>query len=441
MVHKRKVWMMWIVLVMVSMALACCKHKTKQVDEKVVTPTVLAMPTITEAPSTTPTFAPTTTPVPTPTEAAPWLGSQIDSIIQLHPIYSKYRVDQFEFGDMFVLIFQPPESKREFCEFYCDIWVVGEHFQSQIVTNSYVDYGMLKTGEIEGKTYFRYDLSYPSESLSYLLMMDENQQLHQIGLGGELISINGNNLTVTHSTYDMCYMKADGYACGHTWKPYYYYLDGYELKEYSSHEIREQNFKIYTGSLDVIQHIVDDYSEDNAKLILKYMGWENKLVTVSIGVETLNDISYYYETYQINDDQTLTKFDSGYGTYVGLMLNENPYVRILNYSKEDNTIEVQIVEGLYPWEDRDKRRLQEMIEEGLIVGSSELWTSKFYLYEEPENVLTYQLSEEVSIVLRDEDTFQKEVGKEVLEEDLTQHIMMLTLVDNAVTMINEPYLP
>lgn len=441
-----------IVVVFCSFLSTGCKRDVKNVVQtndiptKVITPTIIMEPTptikleITKEPTPTTKLEVTKEPTPTSVEEDNWFNQQLNLIYQEYPQYKDYIMEKYPFDNVYAVVFQPPDAKKDFLEYYCDLWVFGEGSCTKVEANEYINNESFQTGEIDGKSYFRYDLSYATDSISILLMIDDQNTLQKFSLGGSLRDIEGRDITVTHSDYDMVYYKADGFPCGHTWKNFYYFLKDYELVVYDMKEIDKEQFLTYKNASEVIETITNKYSNPKKELSMVYLSVENGLIIVNIKIESIDLYEYYYETYRVNPEQVLELIDSGEGTYAGLMLDETKYVKIIDYSDEDNTVTVQIVEWLCPWKEEDKVRLQQLIDANEIENSEAVWESEYYLYTNNSEE-TYHLTDDIKLSLRDEDKNLHKVGKDKLKEDLSSLLLSITMNNNGIYEITEPYIP
>ncbi len=429
-----------------------CKSNAQNVIQTMDEPTIVLTPTvIIESTPTinlesrkesTLTVEPEVTKEPTPTiiEEDNWFNRQIGMIYQDYPLYKDYVMETYPFDNVYVVVFQPPTAKKEFLEYFCDVWVLGDGSCTKVEKNAYISYNSFQTGTIDEKSYFRYDLSYATDSVTILLMMDDQNNLQKFSLGGNLHKIEGCDITVTHSSYDMIYYKADGFPSGHTWKPFYYYLKDYELVAYEMKEIEKDQFLSYKNATEIMETITSKYSNPKEKLSMVYLSVENGLIIVNIKIESIDSISYYYETYQVDLNQTLELVESGEGTYAGLMLDETKFVKIIDYSDEDNTVTAQIVEWLCPWKEEDKVRIQQLIDLGEIEDSDAVWESEFYLYTN-NNEQTFDLADQVKISFRDQDTNLYQMDKDILKEDLSNLLLSIKISNDEIYEITEPYMP
>ncbi len=418
-----------------------CNREASNVVQGMDEPTKVLTPSVTMGPTLTTILDITKEPTPTIVQEDNWFNRQLNMVFQEHPQYKGYVMEKYPFDNVYAVVFQPQDAKKDFLEYYCDLWVFGEGSCTKIEGNTYISYESFQTGEIEGKSYFRYDLSYPTDSVTILLMMDDQHSAHKISLGGSLREIEGRDLTVTQSSYDMLYMITDGYPSGHTWKPYYFYLKDYDLIAYHMNEIEKEQFLTYKNATGIMETITNKYDKSKQTLQMVFLSVENGLIIVNIKIDNIDSYEYYYETYRVNSDQTLEHIESGEGTYAGLMLDETKYVNILDYSDKENTLTVQIVEWLCPWKEEDKIRIQELIDSKSIEDSDAIWESEIYLYANPNSKITYRLADSVKLTLRDQDMTLHQVDKDVLNDDLSNLLLSITVSNQEIYEITEPYMP
>lgn len=249
-------------------------------------------------------------------EIVDWSITQNNKILEKNPKYKTYTNYSFSLKDAYITIYITPDSNTDFMNFHGDIWAYGKDWVTQVEEDAYISpntYGINTLNDIE---YFRYDRSYVTDSFTVLLILDDKKQLRQISLSGALNDVNGDELTVFESSYDLLYLKSENYTCGHSWKPYYYYLDEYDIKEYETHGIEKEDFLKYQGAQEILDQITLKYENADKKLTFKFLERDNGLIHINLMLESSQDIIYYYETYQIVE-QNLISIDSGEGTYRG----------------------------------------------------------------------------------------------------------------------------
>jgi hypothetical protein len=256
-----------------------------------------------------------------PTEDQEWVTNQSELILQQKPEYKDYLQNSYQLGDAYVIVYEGPDAdKEDWMNYSVDIWAYSEDWITQVVDKNWLVPDSFQVGKIVDQEYFRYDLSYATESTSTLLMLDDNTHLRVISLPGAIFEVNGYDITVISSSYDMIYSKIDQYSTGHTWKPYYYYLKDYEIIEYNAVEIGEEEFSQYLGANEILDRLKEEYSSPDKVVNFSFIKRDNDLIHVNINVETTDDITFYYETVQIQDDQSLVSVSRGEGTYGGIIV-------------------------------------------------------------------------------------------------------------------------
>lgn len=216
-------------------------------------------------------------------------------------------------------------------------------------------------------------------------------------------------------------------------------MKDYEVFLYDMKEIEKEQFLTYQNASDIIETITEKYSESKKELPMVFLSVENGLIIVNIGIEHEDYYEYNYETYLINADQVLELIESGQGTYANHVLDGMNYVKIIDYSDENNTVTVQIVERLNPRKEEDRERLQQLIDENEIEDSDAVWDSKYYLYTH-NNEETYHLADDVKLTLRDKDINLHRVSKDRLKEDLSDLLLSITMNNHEIYEITEPYM-
>lgn len=399
---------------------------------------------------------PDCSPTPLIKENVDWSITQKDKILSKNPKYKTYTEYSFSLKDAYIALYITPDSNTDFMNFHGDIWAYGKDWVTQVEEDAYISpntYGINTLNDLE---YFRYDRSYVTDSFTVLLMLDDKKQLRQVPLSGALNDVKEDELTVFESSYDLVYLKSDNYTCGHTWKPYYYYLDDYDLKEYEAHKIEKEDFLKYQGAQDILDQITLKYENTDKQLTFKFLERDNGLIHINIMLESLEDISYYYETYQIVK-QGLKSIASGEGNYRGpsLTINEiqeslismhgemddEKLVYFLGYSEEDNSITIQNIEWLTPWADKDKARIQELLDANEIPSGDNVWEVEYYIYTKQDDIETYKLSNDVKIILRTGRQTWEDDDKTNLKDVKDRLIVSISIKDNLVYLIYEIYTP
>jgi hypothetical protein len=85
-------------------------------------------------------------------------------------------------------------------------------------------------------------------------------------------------------------------------------------------EISEEEFRQYQGASEILDNLREEYSAPEKELSFSYIKRENGLIHVNINVESADDITFYYKTLQIKEDQSLVSVSSGEGTYGGILV-------------------------------------------------------------------------------------------------------------------------
>ena len=281
------------------------------------TPTKEPAPEVTEEPTEQPTEEPAeeSTKEPEITEEAnEWLDSKLEELKEKKPEYKTYECETFPAGDWcYVILAEPGQDKEEFMSYNVDIWAVNKDQMVQMEEYNCIlpeGYGLV---EIGGDTYFRYDISYATDSMTQLCYGMEDD-CKKIQFGGALTSIDGTDITFTRSSYDLCYSKADEVGMGHTWKTYYGRIEDHEYYEYEISELSEKEFLAYEGAAAIKKRLKKEYDTHDYQLNLEYKQRENGLIHVNIHQESDTEIVNYFETFRINGTK-LEKVDQGEGYY------------------------------------------------------------------------------------------------------------------------------
>lgn len=398
---------------------------------------------------------------PTPVEDMNWKSKQKEYILQQKPEYEEYTASDFKLGNSYVTVYEAPDAdKDDWMNYSADIWAYGEDWVTPVEEGSWLLPDAFVVETIDGKECFRYERSYATDSVTVLLMLDEEEKLHILPLMGALFEIQGNNLTVNRSAYDLVYSKSDKLSTGHTWNPHYYYLEDYEIKEYQSNDISEEDFIKYKGARDILEQLKKEYQQSGKELNFGYQKRDNGIIHVNIMLESDEDITYYYETYKINEDHSLVSLSNGEGTYGRLPsdeedsnefekevitnhgeMDEIKEVSFVDYSEKNNSITVQNIEWLSPGSIEDKARIQELLEQGKISTEEDIWNMEFYIYSEPNDVEVYQLADDAKIVLLDEGITWKSFDASKLNEMDNIWLMKIYIKDDLVYLIYEIYTP
>lgn len=402
-----------------------------------------------------------------------WKETQKKAILQKKTEYEKSVIYEFDLNSTNVIFIESPKAnKEEYVDYFGDLWIYGDGWSELVQENAYIlpdTFGIEKINDVDC---FRYDLSYVTASVTCLLMNDINGTYHLIQLPGALVEESGSYLKVTISAYDMVYIKEENYACGHTWKPHYLYLEGYEVYEDPVYSMSEEEFLTYKTSQAILDRIREEYAAPDKKVNLLFMQRDNGLIHINIMVDGPADITYYYETYSIDTEFGALDFiESGEGTYANIdpqdgeetssmgvwdtiyslygEMDETKLVYLKEYSEENHTITVQEAEWLTPWSDEDKDRIQELIDAGKIDKDSGIWDYEYYIYSDPVEVrlAAYSLESNPIIAFWDENVILRYYGEKKLKE-LSEYsepgiykLVYLELKDKKVCGIVEPYRP
>lgn len=247
----------------------------------------------------------------------------LNIILKQNSKYKDYNVetisDNFDSngskGYFFVFTEKNLENKYKF-EYCTDIWYGSGGKVSKVVEEQFIlpdTFGSVKLG---GKTYFRYDLAYVTDSQTVLLSVSKGKCVESFRAPGAAIFGKGNSFTVICSAYDMITYKSDGFSVGHTWKKYYFYVDSKGFHEYTAKPITQKTFNTYANASAVIKNLNREFSKKDNKVTYKFLKRSNNLIHINIQVETEEAISYYYHTYEIQKDRKLLLVESGEGNYV-----------------------------------------------------------------------------------------------------------------------------
>ncbi len=217
----------------------------------------------------------------------------------------------------YFFIFTEKTLKNEYQFDFCvDIWYGSGGKVSKVAEEQYIlpnTFGSIKLG---GKTYFRYDLSYPTSTQTILLSVSKGKCIESFRAPGAAIFGKSNSFTVICSSYDMIKYKSDGFTVGHTWKKYYFYADSKGFHEYNAKAITRNYFDTYANASTVIKNLNREFSKKDNKVTYSFLKRSNNLVHINIQVETEEAVSYYYHTYQIDKDRKLLLVESGEGNYI-----------------------------------------------------------------------------------------------------------------------------
>lgn len=244
-------------------------------------------------------------------------------ILQKESKYNDYDVeiisDTFDTngarGYFFVLSERSLENEYQY-DYCTDIWYGSGGKVSKVAEEQYIlpdTFGSIKLG---GKTYFRYDLAYVTDTQTVLVSVSKGKCIESFRAPGAAIFGKGNSFTVICSAYDMIKYKSDGFTLGHTWKKYYFHADSKGFYEYTAKPITRKYFNSYANASAVIKNLNREFSKKDNKVTYSFLKRSNNLVHVNIQVETEEAVSYYYHTYEIHKDRKLLLVESGEGNYI-----------------------------------------------------------------------------------------------------------------------------
>lgn len=247
----------------------------------------------------------------------------LDMVIEKDSKYSNYDVEtvsgNFDSkGSMgyFFILTEKTVNKDDFFDYCVDIWYGSGSTVSKVAGQQYImpeGFGSIKLG---GKTYFRYDLAYATDSQTILLGVTGGKCTESLRAPGHATFNNSNSFTVLCSAYDLLKMKEDDFSIGHTWKNYYFYVDSKGFHEYAAKQITNKEFNTYPDSGTIIKNLNKEFSKMNTKVSYKFLKRSNNLIHINIDIETSDSVSHSYRTYQIGKNNKLTLLDSGEGRYV-----------------------------------------------------------------------------------------------------------------------------
>lgn len=213
------------------------------------------------------------------------------------------------------ILIHPNSDPRDWTNYNADLWISGETSDDVKLYSGWVVPLIFEVVTIGNHEFFRYDIAYASESVSVLIGFSKDGERMEKNLGGALLAIDGNDFTVTMSTYDMNRIIDDDYFVGHTWKPYYFYFEGDNVCEYIGKELTEEEFMTYNGADELYADILDTYNKDNI-IECEYIVRNNGILHVNIITQEDNMINQYYRTYSIDNEKNLELIDEGDGRYL-----------------------------------------------------------------------------------------------------------------------------
>ena len=247
----------------------------------------------------------------------------LNKIIQQDSKYEDYDVeiisDTFDTngsrGYFFVFIEKILEYEHQF-DYYTDIWYGSGGKVSKVVEEKFILPNTFGSIKLRGKTYFRYDLAYVTDSQTVLMSVSKGKCIESFRAPGAAIFGKDNSFTVICSSYDMVKNKSDGFTVGHTWKKYYFYADSRGFHEYIAKPITRNYFDTYANASAVIKNLNREFSKKDNKVTYSFLKRSNNLIHINIQVEIDDAIYNYYHTYQIHKDRKLLLVESGEGNYI-----------------------------------------------------------------------------------------------------------------------------
>lgn len=244
-----------------------------------------------------------------------WVKIQKDNIIDEKPQYSIAEEISIPMGNVIYLFYKAPDADvSDYMNYYGDLWVIGKDLCELVSQELYILPDTCGVITLNGREYLRVDQSYVTSSQTILSWVDEENTVRRLSFPGYLNSMEENELVVTVSLYDVVYSKKDKLSYGHTWKPYYYYMEDDDLKEYAAETMTKEEFLQYEGSSALLDGLRKQYEEKESELSFEFLKRENGLIHVMINSESENLIGYHYATYRINGNQ-LDLISEGEGTY------------------------------------------------------------------------------------------------------------------------------
>ena len=196
---------------------------------------------------------------------------------------------------------------------YVDIWYGSGSKVSKIAEE--LDVYKFESVKLCGKTYFRYDLAYVTDSQTILMSVFKGKCIESFRAPGQANFDNDNSFTVYCSAYDMVKDKEYGYTTGHTWKNYYFFADSKGIHEYMAKQINIKDFNKYANGTTIMKHLKKNFSKKDTKVSYKFLKRSNNLIHINIDAETKESVNYYYYTYKIDKTNKLDLIDSGEGRY------------------------------------------------------------------------------------------------------------------------------
>lgn len=247
----------------------------------------------------------------------------LNMILQKDGTYSNYNVETVsgKFGSSgslgYFFVFTEKSTKKDDSLNYCvDIWYGSSSKVSKVAGEQYILPDTFGSIKLCGKTYFRYDLSYATDSQTILLGVSGSKCIESFRAPGSAKFGESNSFTVMCSAYDLIKLKDDDFLAGHTWKNYYFYVDSKGFHEYPAKQISSKDFNKYANAATILKNLNTELSKKNTKVSYSFLKRSNNLIHINIDIDTSESVSYSYRTYQIGKNNKLTLVDSGDGSYM-----------------------------------------------------------------------------------------------------------------------------
>lgn len=200
---------------------------------------------------------------------------------------------------------------------FVDIWYASNVGIEKIVDSQFILPDTFTSLDLGGKKYFRYDLSYATESCTVLLSVENGKCVESFAPSGEANFMeNSNEFTVMVSPIDLSYDKTLKSELGRTSKTYYFYAGSDGINEYGATEISEEKFLQYSNADSILNEIEQENSNQVGVVSYQFLKRTNGLVHINISRETDNEIIYSYKTYKVGESNNLSLDNSGEGKYL-----------------------------------------------------------------------------------------------------------------------------
>jgi hypothetical protein len=247
----------------------------------------------------------------------------LSKIYEQNPSYSNDNVDilsedfdQDTNKEYFFIFTKKDVDKNDSLNFSADIWFGKENKTVQVVKNQDIvssTYGIVK---LNGASYFRYDLSYATDSQTILLGVKKGVCFEFFRACGAAKFNGSDTFSVLCSSYDMVYDKSDTYSYGHTWKNYYFYASSKGVQEYNAKQISTGEFLSYNKANSILKNLQKKYTKKGFKIKFQFLKRSNGLIHINIFCEQKDTIYQYYQTYIILKDKKLKLLETGEGSYL-----------------------------------------------------------------------------------------------------------------------------